>query len=167
MRISLAIKLLAAFNTEHVQTLARGLPRARPQRSKLNFNSWGRVSNMETFLFWLEPKVFISVMFFLGEVLVYFDFEAYFHSPNAADGLLMRNHLRGFVNWSRAKVGGVAIEYVTETKKISVAVSALTLLCLWWVESPPEIWNRHQTRWNDIYGPASRIPRLRVWTWWK
>lgn len=87
MRISLAIKLLATFNTEHVQTLARGLPHTRPQHSKLKFNSWGRVSNMETFLFLAGTEGFhLYTFFFLGEALVYFDFEAYFHSPNAADG---------------------------------------------------------------------------------
>lgn len=64
MRISLAIKLLAAFNTEHVETLARGLPRARPQHLKLKFNSWGWVSNMETFLFLAGTEGFHLYTFF-------------------------------------------------------------------------------------------------------
>lgn len=42
---------------------------------------------METFLFLAGTEGFhLYTFFFLDEALVYFDFEAYFHSPNAADG---------------------------------------------------------------------------------
>lgn len=103
-RISPAIKLLAAFNMCKrwpMASLVLGL-------SVQNWISTPEVTSATHKLscFWLEPKVFICVIFFLGEVLVYFDFEACFHSPNTADGLLMRNHLRGFGNRNGEKVGG-------------------------------------------------------------
>lgn len=117
--------------------------------------------------FWLEPKVFICVIFLLEAVLVYFDFEAYFHSLNAADGLLMRNHLRGFGNWSGEKVGGSQSNMWPKCKNKG-RHSALTLLCLQWAEFPlkSEAQNEPERR-NDIYGPVSPNPRLSVWTWWK
>ena len=71
---------------------------------------------METFL--AGMKGFHLCLFFGGggEVWVYFNFEAYFHSPNAADGETKR---------------GFAIEYVAERTKQSS-----TFLCLQWAESP-------------------------------
>lgn len=47
-----------------------------------------------------------------------------------ADGLLMRNHLRGFGNWSGANVGGggVEIKYIRTKLKIRASVYQKGLL---------------------------------------
>lgn len=86
-------------------------------------------------VFWLEPKVFICN--FLDEVLVYFDFEAYFHSPDAADGLLMRNHLRGFGNG----VGWVSVCEGAGWSQLNKQTKQKIRVC--------------------------PIPRLRIWPWLK